>query len=44
MAEWLKAFYIHIRTIRQVLLTIDNFKPHIIALELTPPSSNIRVC
>jgi hypothetical protein len=41
MCEWLQAFYTRIRPIREVLLTMDNFSAHILALELTP--LNIRI-
>jgi hypothetical protein len=44
MVEWLQAFYLHIGSIRQVLLTMDNFPAHCTALELAPPPTNIRVC
>jgi len=43
MLEWLQAFYIHIGTARQILLTMYNFLAHITALELTPPPPNIRI-
>ena len=43
MCEWLQAFYIHIGSIREVLLTMDNFSAHVLALQLTPPPSNIRI-
>jgi hypothetical protein len=40
--EWLLAFYAHIGT-RLVLLTMDNFEPHIAGLQFAPPPSNIRI-
>jgi hypothetical protein len=44
MSEWLHAFYQHIGTTREVLLTMDNFSAHEAALELCPPPTNIRIC
>ncbi len=44
MSEWLQAFYSHIGTTRQVLLTMDNFSAHYTGLELAPPPPNIRIC
>lgn len=44
MAEWLQAFYLHIGSTRQILLTMDNFSAHYTGLELAPPPSNIRIC
>lgn len=44
MAEWLQAFYQHIGTTRQVLLTMDNFSAHYSAIELCSPPPNIRIC
>ena len=43
MAEWLRAFYLHIGSHRQILLTMKNFSAHIAAIETTPPPSNIRI-
>src|SRR5437016_2234169 len=43
MIEWLKAFYRHIGTTRQVLLTMDNFSAHYSAIELCSPPPNIRI-
>jgi hypothetical protein len=43
MREWLLAFYSHIGQ-RSVLLTMDNFSPHLSGLELAPPPANIRIC
>jgi hypothetical protein len=40
--EWLTAFYAHIGS-RTVLLLMDNFKPHILSVELMPPPPNIRI-
>ena len=44
MVQWLQAFYRHIGSTRQVLLTMDNFSAHYSAVELSPPPSNIRIC
>lgn len=44
MAEWLKAFYQHVASTRQILLTMDNFSAHYSAVELCPPPSNVRIC
>jgi hypothetical protein len=44
MSEWLHAFYQHIGTTREVLLTMDNLSAHNTALELCPPPTNIRIC
>ena len=44
MIEWLKSFYQHIGTTRQVLLTMDNFRAHYTAAEQHPPPPNIRIC
>lgn len=44
MVEWLHAFYQHIGSTRQVLLTMDNFSAHYSAIELHPPPLNIRIC
>jgi hypothetical protein len=44
MCEWLQEFYQHIGTVRQVLLTMDNFSAHYSAIEICPPPPNIRVC
>jgi hypothetical protein len=43
MCEWRKAFYIRIGPVQQVLLTTDNFAPHITALGHAPPPPNIRI-
>lgn len=43
MKDWLRAFYAHVGTQREVLLTMDNFSAHISALELVPPPPNIRI-
>lgn len=42
MVEWLQAFYRHIGS-RSVILTMDNLKAHINAIEQSPPPSNIHV-
>ncbi|KAF2179192.1 DDE-domain-containing protein [Zopfia rhizophila CBS 207.26] len=42
MADWLRTFYCYIGS-RQVLLIMDNFSAHIIALELAPPLVNIYI-
>jgi hypothetical protein len=44
MCEWLQEFYSHIGPKREVLLTMDNFPPHLCAVEITPPPRNIRIC
>ena len=44
MVEWLQAFYVHVGSTRDILLTMDNFSAHALALELAPPPSNIRIC
>jgi hypothetical protein len=43
IAEWLTAFYKHVGSTRRILLTMDNFSAHIVALESTPPPDNIRI-
>jgi len=43
MADWLHTFYRHIGSSRQVLLLMDNFSAHSIALELAPPPANVRI-
>ena len=43
MVEWLIAFYAFIGRDRSVLLLMDNFKPHICAIDLQPPPLNIRI-
>jgi hypothetical protein len=42
MAEWLGAFYNHISN-RRVLLLMDNFSAHLLAVHTTPPPPNIRI-
>ena len=42
MAKWLQSFYRHIGT-RSVILTMDNLKAHINAIEQAPPPSNIHI-
>ena len=42
MAKWLQSFYRHIGT-RSVILTMDNLKAHINAIEQAPPPSNIYI-
>lgn len=44
MTEWLQAFYLHVGTTRQILLTMDNFPAHYTGLELAPPPPNVRIC
>lgn len=44
MSEWLQAFYQHIGTTRQILLTMDGFSAHYAGAELNPPPPNIRIC
>ena len=44
MREWLLEFYIHIRSTREVLLTMDNFSAHYTIIEISPPPLNIRIC
>jgi len=43
MKEWLTAFYCHCGLTRSILLTMDNFKAHIAAIQLAPPPPNIRI-
>jgi hypothetical protein len=43
MEEWLRNFYLRIGRQRRVLLLLDNFSAHLLALEKAPPSSNIRI-
>lgn len=42
MAEWLNTFYNHVSN-RRVLLLMDNFSAHILAVHTTPPPSNVRI-
>lgn len=42
MREWLLSFYSHVGN-RNVLLLLDNFKPHVKGVELAPPPSNVRI-
>jgi hypothetical protein len=42
MIDWLKSFYHHIGS-RTVILTMDNLKAHINAIEQLPPPSNIHI-
>jgi len=44
MVEWLHSFYLHIGRVREVLLTMDNFSAHYAAIEIAPPTPNIRIC
>jgi hypothetical protein len=41
MVKWLEAFYVHMGLTRDILLTMDNFLAHALALELAPPPLNI---
>jgi hypothetical protein len=43
MSEWLRAFYLHIRTDRKILLTMENFSAHEVVVEECPPPSNIQI-
>jgi hypothetical protein len=43
MEQWLLAFYQHIGSQRRVLLLMDNFSPHITALQLASPPPNIMI-
>jgi hypothetical protein len=44
MCEWLQEFYTHIGSVREVLLTMDNFSAHYSAIEISSPPPNIRIC
>lgn len=44
MVDWLRSFYKHIGSTREVLLAMDNFSPHIVIVQEAIPPSNIRVC
>ncbi|KAJ5195532.1 uncharacterized protein N7498_008970 [Penicillium cinerascens] len=43
MGEWLRSFYRHIDKQRRVLLLLDNFSAHLLAVDEAPPPSNIKV-
>jgi DDE superfamily endonuclease. len=43
MEQWLRTFYLRIGRQRRVLLLMDNFSAHLVALEKAPPPSNIRI-
>lgn len=43
MEQWLRTFYLRIGRQRRVLLLMDNFSAHLLALEKAPPPSNIRI-
>lgn len=43
MGEWLRSFYMHIGKQRRVLLLLDNFSAHLLAVDEAPPLSNIEV-
>ncbi|OKP10331.1 CENP-B protein 2 -like protein [Penicillium subrubescens] len=43
MGEWLRSFYRHIGKQRRVLLLLDNFSAHLLAINKAPPPSNIKV-
>ena len=43
MAEWLRAFYEHVGSERQVVLTMDNFSAHLTALNESPPPPNVKI-
>jgi hypothetical protein len=43
MGEWLRSFYRHIGKQRRVLLLLDNFSAHLLAVDEAPPPSNIKV-
>jgi hypothetical protein len=43
MEEWLYAFYRRIGKQRRVLLLMDNFSAHLLALEVAPAPANIKI-
>jgi hypothetical protein len=43
MEQWLRTFYLRIGRQRRVLLLMDNFSAHLLALEKAPPPSNIKI-
>jgi hypothetical protein len=43
MLEWLPAVYRHVGTVRKILLTMDNFGPHLCGVRILPPPPNIRI-
>jgi hypothetical protein len=43
MEQWLRTFYLRIGRQRRVLLLMDNFSAHLMALKKAPPPSNIRI-